>query len=151
MRTILIALAVVTAVLAAACGGDDTTPATEGKSDVRVTLKEFEISTDADTITQGAVVFTVDNVGKEAHELKIIKTDLKPEALTAKADGSVDEAAFGTDLVGKTDAVPAGQSQSLSTKLKAGNYVLISNTVRDDGGQTKSDYREGMRTAFTVK
>jgi hypothetical protein len=97
------------------------------------------------------VVFTVDNVGKEAHELKIIKTDLKPEALTAKADGSVDEAAFGTDLVGKTDAVPAGQSQSLSTKLKAGNYVLISNTVRDDGGQTKSDYREGMRTAFTVK
>jgi hypothetical protein len=138
----LFALLVVPATLfVSACSdesGEDST--------VDVTLSEFEVVADPDSVPEGDVTFDVQNDGEETHELVIVKTDFDAGELPTEDDGSVDEGADGIDVIGETDEIDSGDSDSRVFGLDPGNYVLLCNLVEDD----ESHYAQGMRTPFEV-
>jgi uncharacterized cupredoxin-like copper-binding protein len=105
---LLIATGVIFAgVLPAACGDDEkdsratatprgTATATGGGTEVAVTLQEFSVIPDTDSVGAGETTFNVENVGPDdVHEFVILKTELEPDALPTVDDGSVDEAGEG--------------------------------------------------------
>ena len=98
------------------------------------------------------VSFAVHWIRAEIHEFVIIKTDLEPDALPTAADGSVDEAGAGIEVIDEIEDIPAGESADpLAVDLEAGSYVLICNIVDEDVSPPESHYQEGMHTAFTVE
>jgi len=117
---------------------------------VNVDLNEWTVSPDPASVSAGSVTFNAANIGTEDHELVIIKTDLAPEALPTKADGSVDEEGAGIQAIDEIEEFPEGEQQSLSLNLEPGAYVLICNLVEEHEGETMIHYAEGMYTAFPV-
>lgn len=142
MRFFLLAiLLVLAALLISACsdeGGSDST--------VKVTLSEFEVVADPDAVPEGNVTFEVDNEGDETHELVVVKTDFEGGDLPAENDGSVDEGADGIDVIGETDEIDSGDSDSRVFDLDPGKYVLLCNLVEED----HAHFQQGMWTAFEV-
>jgi hypothetical protein len=161
----LIAAAALVGGLAIGCGdddGDEETPeatspagtATAGgggaAQTVDVTLKEFEVLPDPDSVSAGAITFSATNDGPDdAHELVIIQTDLAPGDLPTADDGSVDEDQV--DVIDEIEEFAVGGTEQLTVDLDAGAYVLICNVVETAEGVTEAHYELGMRTAFTVE
>jgi cytochrome c oxidase subunit 4 len=105
-----------------------------------VSLKEFTIEAAA-TVAAGDVTFDVRNDGTASHNLRVIKTDLAPDALPMVA-GAVDETQL--DVVATTsDLAPGRGSESVTATLEAGTYVLICNVV--------GHYQLGMHMLLTVQ
>ena len=148
MRITLLATLAAGALLLAACSSSNT-----GKGGkVGIDLQEWSVKSDTQSQPKGDVIFNVKNQSADLqHEFKVIRTDLAPESLPTKSDGSVDEGAGGIDVVGKISKLDTGDDTSGTFTLKAGKYVLICNIVGDDkNGQQVSHYKQGMHTAFTV-
>jgi len=142
VRFFLLAILLVpAALLISACSdeGDEGTTA-------KVTLSEFEVVADPESVPAGDVTFDVDNEGEETHELIVVKTDFDAGDLPTENDGSVDEGADGIDVIGETDEIDSGDSDSRVFNLDAGKYVLLCNLVDDD----HSHFQQGMWTAFEV-
>ena len=125
------------------------TPAS-AQSEVAVTLVEYKVVPVPASVPAGSVTFNAKNIGGATHELHVIKTDLAPEALPTKADGSVDEEAAGVTMVDHVTDIAAGSEKSLTVTLEPGTYVLICNVVQTTSGTTISHYAQGMRVAFTI-
>ena len=120
-----------------------------GATTVAVTLQEWAVLPAADSAPAGDVTFDVTNDGPEdIHEFVVIKTDLDAADLPTDADGVVDEAGGGMEVIDEIEDIPVGESQSLTVTLDAGSYVLLCNIWDEDEGE--AHYRMGMRTAFTV-
>ena len=157
---LLIATGVIFAGVLAACGDDEkdssatatpggTTAAAGGGTEVDVTLQEFSVIPESDSVEAGETTFNVENVGPDdVHEFVILKTDLEPDALPTAADGSVDEEGAGIEVIDEIEDIPVGETQALTVDLEAGSYVLICNIY--DETENEAHYAEGMRTAFTV-
>jgi uncharacterized cupredoxin-like copper-binding protein len=126
------------------------TPGSEAQSQVAVTLVEYKVVPVPTSAHAGSVTFNAKNIGSATHELHVIKTDLAPEALPTKADGSVDEEAAGVTMVDHVTDIAAGQAKPLTVTLEPGTYVLICNVVHTTNGTTISHYERGMRVAFTI-
>ena len=144
------------ALSAAACGGGGgggsaKTNAPAAQSEIGVLLTEYSVKPEIASVQAGNVKFAARNIGGTAHELVVIKTDLGPEALPTKVDGSVDESAAGITIVGKTDSMEPQTAKNVAKDLSAGSYVLVCNLVQTVNGQTVSHYDRGMRAAFTVR
>ena len=108
--------------------------------EVAVSLFEFEVEPDSDSVAEGGVNFTVTNDGAGGHNFQIIETDLAPDALPV-TDNRVDEDQV--DVVGGIPSlIGAGTTQSTSATLTAGNYVLICNVP--------THYEQGMYVGFEV-
>jgi hypothetical protein len=138
---LLVTLLVPAILLASACsdeGGKDST--------VKVTLSEWEVVADPDSVPAGDVTFDVENEGEETHELMVVKTDFDASELPTEGDGSVDEGADGIDVIGETNDIDSGDGDGRVFELDAGEYVLLCNLVEDD----ESHFQQGMRTAFEV-
>jgi uncharacterized cupredoxin-like copper-binding protein len=120
------------------------------QSEVAVTLVEYKVVPVPTSAHAGSVTFNAKNIGSATHELHVIKTDLAPEALPTKADGSVDEEAAGVTMVDHVTDIAAGQAKPLTVTLEPGTYVLICNVVHTTNGTTISHYERGMRVAFTI-
>ncbi len=133
-----------------ACGDDDEDGG-GGPSTVNVTLSEFVIEPDPASVPAGEVKFVAANEGEEEHELVIVKTDLAPDALPTKADGSVDEEGEGVEFIDEIEEFEGGGTEELTVTLEAGKYVLLCNLVEETGGETESHFDEGMYAAFTVE
>ena len=131
--------------LALACGGD----AGEG-GDLDVTLTEWEVNADPETLPEGAIVITVRNNGGEDHELVIIRTNTPVDELPTKEDGSVDEDGAGLSDIKEIEDIGAGDRTGRTYALDPGSYALICNLVSEVDGEDVSHYEKGMRTAFTV-
>lgn len=146
--------AAVTAALAlAACGGDEEDKATEtpaggGGATVNVLLSEFVVDPSPASVSAGQVTFVAKNEGKEKHELVIVKTDLAPDKLPTKDDGSVDEEGAGVTVIDEIEEFDPGGTEQLSVKLDSGKYVLLCNIVDEEG---EAHYEKGMHTAFSVQ
>ena len=147
-------LAAVLAIGAVACGDDDegedpaaTEAPDNGSSAVNVTLLEYQIVPDQDTVAAGSVTFNASNIGGAVHELVVVKTDVAPDALPADENGAVDESGEGITVVDRIEELAAQSDGSITVDLEAGSYVLICNIVDDDG---LSHYQEGMLVAFTI-
>jgi uncharacterized cupredoxin-like copper-binding protein len=130
------ALAAVAAVVTACSGGK-----TGGA--VAVTLSEYAVAADPQTVAPGRVAFTAKNAGQITHEMVVLRTDRVPDAL-ATAEGKVDEDASGTVIGEIPEAqLPPGAESTLMVDLPAGRYVLFCNIP--------GHYQAGMRTQLTVR
>jgi len=157
MRVFLALTAMLSVGVFISCGGDDegeggggtTRPTAEGV-EVKVELREFSVLPEADSAEAGEITFNVENTGPDdVHELVVVKTELEPDALPSLADGSVDEAGEGVEVIDEIEDIPVGETQSLTVDLEAGAYVLICNIY--DEAEAEAHYVEGMYTAFTVE
>jgi uncharacterized cupredoxin-like copper-binding protein len=145
----------------AACGSDDggesgssgTTAAatTEAAGEVvNVTLQEYSIIPEVDTVEAGEITFNVENIGPDdVHEFMIVRTQLAPDALPILDDGTVDEGAEGVDLINETEDLAVGESASLSADLDPGAYALICNIY--EAAENEAHYGVGMYTGFMVE
>jgi uncharacterized cupredoxin-like copper-binding protein len=113
---------------------------------VTATLTEFAIDISPATAPAGEVTFAVTNDGTTEHEFEIFRTDLEPDALPTTDDGSVDSEGEGVEEIDEVEEFAPGNTETLTTGLEAGNYVMICNIVQ---GST-SHYQEGMRAGFVV-
>lgn len=121
---------------------DDGEPADGEGATVDVRLEEFTVDPSAGTASAGAVLFNVSNHGAVPHNLRVIRTDLAPDALPVDDETfMVDEAQV--EVVGSSKDLNAGESEAVSVGLEAGSYVLICNVA--------THYDAGMRVAFTVE
>jgi uncharacterized cupredoxin-like copper-binding protein len=90
------------------------------------------------TVPAGKTTFTFVNNGKKKHEMIVLKTDEKFDALAIGADNRVSEDAS----IGEISETDAGKTVVKTFDLAAGNYVLVCNIEKH--------YGQGMRSAFTV-
>ena len=145
--------AVVVTTVLAACGGDEgdeatTSPVGGEGATVNVLLSEFIVDPSPASVSAHQVAFVAKNEGKEKHELVIVKTDLAPDKLPTKDDGSVDEEAAGVTVIDEIEEFDPGGTEQLSVKLDSGKYVLLCNIVDEEG---HPHYKKGMHAAFSVQ
>jgi uncharacterized cupredoxin-like copper-binding protein len=146
------------ALVLSACGGGASpgastaatgTPAAGGATTIDVTLQEFAVVPAADAAPAGDVTFKITNQGPDdIHELVIIKTDLGASALPTDADGAVDEAGAGMEVIDEVEDLEVGSAEDLTVNLAAGKYVLLCNIF--DETENEAHYKLGMRIDFTV-
>jgi hypothetical protein len=129
----------------AACGDSG-----EGGA-VSVTLKEWEVIVDKESVPEGPIDFTIKNDGEETHEFVIIKTDIDPGELPTADDGSVDEDAPDIDVKQEVEDIENGDKTGRTYDLESGSYALICNIVDEEDGQTESHYAQGMYAGLTVE
>jgi hypothetical protein len=170
VKILIMAALTVFAGLAIACGGDDdggetatpaatpTPSATAGPNDPSPTptaapatteavieVKEFTITPKTTRARPGTVIFKVHNAGEVTHEFLVIRSDLPIAELPRKpGNAGVDETQV--EVVGRIDAIPAGEDGEVSVPVETGNYVMICNLF----GGGKSHYLTGMYTLFEV-
>jgi uncharacterized cupredoxin-like copper-binding protein len=127
-----------------------TTPSAGGaEGAVNVTVKEYEVLPIATTVRAGSVTFRVQNAGPDdEHEFVVIKSNLAPEELPTKDDGSVSEA--DVNVIDELEPFAVGKTKELTVDLEAGSYVLICNVVLNENGENESHYKNGMRASFKV-
>jgi len=118
-------------------------------STVGVTLQEWAVVPDADSVTAGPVSFSVTNNGPEdVHEFVILRTDLDPGALPTDETGAVSEDAEGMEVVEEIEDIAVGATEEVTATLTAGKYVLLCNVYSAE--EQEAHYRLGMRIPFTV-
>ncbi len=144
MRIIVLPAALLLVILLAACGSTG-----EG-GDIEVTLDEWSVVTDVDTLPEGPIKFDIKNAGEREHELLIVRSDIPGAELPTKDDGSFDDGAGGVDVKREIDEIDGGDDTSRSYSLDPGNYVLLCNIVEDIDGTETSHFAEGMWTEFTI-
>ncbi len=144
MRFIVLPAALLLVVLLAACGSTG-----EG-GDLDVTLDEYSVVTDVDSLPEGPIKFDIDNAGERDHELLIVRSDIPGGELPTEDDGSVDDGSAGVYVIYDIDDIDEGDETSRSFSLDPGNYVLLCNIVEDIDGTETSHYAQGMWTEFTI-
>jgi len=145
MRLLFLLALTLTALILVACGDSG-----EGGK-VEVTLSEWEVVIDKDSVPRGPIDFTITNDGDETHEFVIIKTGIAADELPTTDDGSVDEDAPDVDVQQEVEDIESGDRTGRTYELDAGSYVLICNLVDDEGETTESHYENGMRQGLTVE
>lgn len=123
---------------------------TGGGGKVNVTLAEWSITTDPNTVPKGPIEFTIKNNGQKTHDLVILRTNIPPDQLPTKSDGSVNTDAADITLEHTVDAIDSGDTTGRTYDMAPGTYVLISNLVDDNNGTKTAQYGQGMHTTFTV-
>ena len=115
---------------------------------------EFDLVPTKRKVKKGKVTFKLENSGSIEHELVVIRTDLDSAALPTDADGAAMEHGAlaphgaGDDAGAQHEGghvgthVPAGETGSLTLKLKPGRYALVCNLP--------GHYASGMHANFTV-
>jgi len=119
-----------------------TGSSTSASGGIGATEKDFSITLDPSTASAGSVTFNIDNQGPATHEFVVFKTDLAPDALPTASDGTVDEEGKGVQHIDEVEDIAAGSTQTLTTDLKSGSYVVICNLP--------GHYQQGMRAPLTV-
>ena len=114
-----------------------STSTADAASTVNVKLSDFKVQAAPSSAAHGRVTFVVKNAASMEHELVVIKTSHRANALPLK-NGRASEAGS----KGETE-VAGGKTKRLTLNLAAGHYALICNI-----GQ---HYKAGMRTDFTVR
>ncbi|HZQ57979.1 MAG TPA: sulfocyanin-like copper-binding protein [Acidimicrobiales bacterium] len=118
-------------------------PAAATASTLGVTLHDFAVTPDVQSVPAGLVTLKVTDRGPTAHELLIFQTDLAPDKLPLGTDGRVDEEGDGVQKVFDSgDNIDVGKTKTFNIALAAGNYVMICNLP--------GHYKLGMHTAFKV-
>ena len=127
------------------------TPA-EAATTVNVTVEEYKVTPESDSAPAGTITFNVTNNGPDdVHEFIVVKTDLAPDALPTKADGSFDEEGQDVQVLGEVEEILVDKSEPLQLSLEPGAYVMLCNRVVKENGETESHYAMGMHAAFTVE
>jgi hypothetical protein len=123
---------------------------TGGGGKVNVTLAEWSITTGPNSVPKGPIEFTIKNNGQKQHDLVILRTNIPPDQLPTKSDGSVNTDAPDIKIEHTVDAIDSGDTTGRTFQMDPGTYVLISNLVDDENGTKTAQYGRGMHTSFTV-
>lgn len=121
-----------------------------GGGQLNVTLDEWKITLDKTSLTEGPIEFTIKNDGEKQHELVILRTDIAPDDLPKRNDGSADLDAPDLDELHTVEELDDGDETGRTYTLDAGKYVFIDNTVEDHDGVLLPYYEMGMSAGFTV-
>ena len=141
----------------AGCGGDDEStsssastpatttpstqttaaPATKPSARIATALAEYTVTATPPVGKAGLVTFQATNGGQLAHELVVIKTPKRADALLKGSEA--DE----SGAVGEIGDLPPGATKTLKVKMTPGHYVLLCNLP--------GHYSAGQRTDFTVR
>jgi hypothetical protein len=115
---------------------------------LRVELYDYAIKTKGNpvTLTSGVITITGINRSNETHELVLFKTDLAPDALPRKDDGSINERGTGLELIEEAEGIKAATTKSFQATVTPGKYVLACNLIEND----KKHYMLGMFLPITV-
>lgn len=145
MRLLLVLSAALLLLFAIACGGDDG----EG-GDVDVTLDDWSVVVEQDSVEEGPINFNVDNQGERTHEFVIVRTDIAADELPAKDDGSLDEDAPGVDVKEEIEDIGDGDDTSRTYTMDPGKYVFLCNIFEDIDGTETSHFAKGMFAEFEI-
>ena len=126
--------ALVAVVPVGAASGSAAAPAARP---VPVRMTEWAIVPVPAAVPAGRIAFRVRNAGDDLHEIVVLRTDRRADALGTGS--TVPE----RGAVGEIERVPAGTVRILTLRLKKGHYVLICNL--------RNHYRRGMRAGFDVR
>jgi uncharacterized cupredoxin-like copper-binding protein len=127
------------AVILSGCGGA-TKDASKGTV-VGVRERDFQISLSTTHVGAGEVVFRDRNLGPDAHELIVVRSN--GGRLRLRADGmTVDEEGLEKLIVGALEAGPAGSTRELRVHLAPGTYTLLCNMY--------GHYMGGMHSTLVV-
>ena len=130
------------AVLPTATVAPGETPTSPGGIQVSLTDDPFAVTADPASAPAGSLTFSVSNDGAIIHNLRVIKTELEPDALPLDDSGfQVDEEQV--EVAASLAEIESGASDELTADLEAGSYVLICNVA--------THYETGMYTAFTAE
>ena len=120
--------------------GSPSTPAAAGPGTVQVQLRDLALSANPAQAPAGGVTFATQNTGAIVHNLRVIKTDLAPDALPVQG-GTVQENRV--EIVARSRDLTGRQNENVTANLQPGRYVLICNVP--------GHYQAGMRAGFTVQ
>jgi uncharacterized cupredoxin-like copper-binding protein len=144
MKLLRILFIVVSATLVAACGSSAGATGGGGVS-VGVVLDEYNLTVDQQTVQAGAITFKISNIGREKHELVILRTDLPLDGIPKSTEDPAKIAEEGSEVthVNELDGVDPGQEKDLTVTLQPGRYMLVCNYP--------GHAHAGMATAFIVE
>ena len=121
------------------------------KEQVTVILKDFSVHPNTAQAKAGRLTFEAVNEGMSAHELVILRTDLRLTDLPrkeAKAQSGlvpeylVDEGDDQINIVDEIEEFPSGTSQKKTVSLSPGRYVLFCNIP--------GHYDKGMHASIQI-
>lgn len=128
------------AVLAFA-GAALTIPSTAAGTELAIAHGDFWITSSQPSAEAGPITFNVANAGEIIHEFKVVRSDLPADSLPLiEEEFIVDESQV--DVVGYTDIMQPGETQTLTLDMPPGNYVFICNVP--------SHYQAGSYMSFQV-
>lgn len=117
---------------------------------VQVKLDEWSVQIDRTEVPAGEVTFRATNVGREKHELVILRSSRSHDQLPVE-HGLVSEESAGK-LIGEIEEFAPGETHEATFTLEPGEYVLFCNIVEEEeDGELESHYGEGMHIAFRVR
>lgn len=124
--------------------GETTPEATAEPGQVLISLTESDwvVSASPDSVEAGEITFAVTNVGSTLHNLRVIRTDLPPDALPLDSTGLIVDEDEVNVVAEAIDLFPDESTETVAT-LEPGNYVLICNIA--------GHYDAGMSVGFTVQ
>ncbi len=126
----LLAVFVLSALSLAACGAKASGPTV-----VKVTLSEFKVLMDKNSLPAGPITFQIENTGKETHEVVLEPAGANDEPF--EVNGKASEA----------EDIPAGGTATLEWTIdQAGQYQLACHINENN----EDHYASGMVTTFTV-
>ena len=127
---------------AASCGAlAGAAPAADAGPSARtvaVTLSEWKLVASATSVPSGRVTFRVANAGHLGHEFVVLRSERHHHALPT-AGGRAKEAG----RLGKLPRLQAGETRTLTLRLRPGKYVLLCNLL--------GHYRAGQYSALRVR
>jgi hypothetical protein len=141
---LLFAIVILLTFALAACSSDE-----EG-GEVQVTLTEWSVTADKESVPEGPIDFDIKNDGEREHEFLLIRTDTPADELPTNDDGSVDEDGPDVDVAEDLDDIEDGEDTSRTWDLDPGLYVMVCNIVEDIDGEETSHFAEGMRAELEV-
>jgi hypothetical protein len=117
---------------------------------VAVTLDEWSVSPESESVSAGTVTFDVANEGEDAHELVVVRAGTV-DSLPLNDDEIVDEEGLPEGaFIGEVEAFPSGESCEGTFELEPADYVLFCNIVEQEEGEIENHFQLGMSTEFTV-
>lgn len=118
-RFFRLAVPAVLLVVPAACGGSGG-----GGRPVDVTAGEYAFRGLPETLEAGDTTFSIDNQGREVHEIHVFRLSGDLGSVSELLDKSLDEAQDKMTSVGMVSADP-GDKQSFDADLAAGRYAAV--------------------------
>lgn len=147
------ALALMTGVIAAGCGGGDNTTTTQAQTTgegapkgeaLEIKMGDYFFDPKDATAKAGSVTIGAPNEGKVEHELMLLKTNTDPAKLPTASDGGVEEKLhMAAEKNGEIADVQPGETKSGTFDLTPGKWVMFCNVP--------GHYAQGMYGSLTVK
>ena len=122
---------------------------------VEIEMREWKLVLNRGKVKAGDVGFSINNTGKEVHEIAVIKLNngkLKPDQLPVNKQGSIDEDAmtFGK-VVGEIEDIKPGTKVKKVLSLQPGRYALVCNILeKEPDGSLEAHYSMGMHALLEV-